>query len=726
MEPTDPVSPPPAERRRSGRIVVAATAAAALLIGVVVAMSGGDSSTDDEATTTTREAIKLGTSGPWERVSDIVVTPDNRVVVADRDNRRIGVLEGGGRVGVVAGTGGGGRSGDGGPATDALLGAISGLAVDPSGNLYVADEEEHVVRRIDPAGVITTVAGTGKPGFSGDGGPALQASLDGVGAVAADASGNLVVFDRRNRRIRRIDASGTITTLAQLREQDDRTPDLTRDRSAGEPLGPGKVDGLVAGTSGIYISDTLQHRVWKLGDGGKFEPFAGRPLIAPEGETVFLHPDGFWGDGGAAVSAGLSGPVGIAFGPGEALYVADNGNNRIRRIDPSGVISTIAGRGCPTNSSGDGAPAHQAGLSRPTRIAVDSGGTAFVLEEGLTFRRIRKIDAASGSIATIHGEPSPPLAPPSFTATEFRAGVLADGRAGRVLGLLGGWLTRYDGPGAVTVLAGFSSRDSGFSGDGGPAHLACFRDPFGLWTEGNGDVYVADKGNHRVRRIEAATGTITTVAGAGAPGFAGDAGPAVAAQLFEPAGIAFDNSGHLLIADTGNHRIRRVDPAGVITTVAGTGGEGMTGDRGPATQAEIGSPIALGFSPGGDLFFTDLDHHALRKIDASGTIDTVAGGPEASTPLVAPAALVFSDDGTVVVGERERIVAIRPDGARVVLVDEKNPALPDFFTLRGVTAGPGRTLLFSDGNGLVYELGPDGTRAFGRTEPPAGTPPSTG
>ena len=340
-------------------------------------------------------------------------------------------------------------------------------------------------------GTIATVAGTGDSGtgdygFSGDGGPATQANLAWPTGVALDGQGNLYITDLDNNRVRRVDAAGMIAT--------------------------------VAGT-GDY---------------------------------------GSRGDGGPAAQAALHWPEGVALDGQGNLYIADGGNHRVRRVDAAGTIATVAGTGA-EGFGGDGGPATQAELAGPAGVALDGQGNLYIAE--FYNHRVRRVDAA-GTIATVAG-----------TGAE------------------------------------------GFGGDGGPATQAELAWPYGVALDGEGNLYIADHGNHRVRRVDAA-GTIATVAGTGAEGFGGDGGPATATQteLAWPAGLALDGQGNLYIADHGNDRVRRVDAAGTIATVAGTGAEGFGGDGGPATQAELAGPVGVALDGQGNLYIADPGNHRVRRV----------------------------------------------------------------------------------------------------------------
>jgi sugar lactone lactonase YvrE len=336
----------------------------------------------------------------------------------------------------VAGTGEPGDSGDGRPAVAARLNMPFDVAFDREGNLYVSDTFNHRVRKIDGrSGVITTVAGCGVRGDSGDGGPAANARLNEPYGVVIDGKGHLYFADRLNRRVRRVDAgTGAITTVA--------------------------------------------------GDGSK----------------------AYSGDGGPAARAGLVEPNGVALDrDGGRLFVADVAGHRVRVVDlPTGRISTFAGTGR-ARHDGDGGPASDASIHGARAVDVGPDGTVFILErEG---NRLRAVDPRSGVITT-------------------RAGT------GR----------------------------KGYSGDGGPATSATFSGPKELAVDRDGNVLIVDTENHAIRRIDARSGLIATVAGDGHAGGRGQPGTASAARLDRPHGVAVGPDGAFTIGDTGNHRVRKAGP----------------------------------------------------------------------------------------------------------------------------------------------------------------------
>jgi RHS repeat-associated protein len=339
----------------------------------------------------------------------------------------------------MAGTGTRGYSGDGGPAAEAQLNCPYGVAVDAAGNIFIADSSNHCIRKVDASGIITTVAGTGTWGYSGDGGPAAEAQLYYPQGVAVDAAGSIFIADG-NHCIRKVDASGIITT--------------------------------VAGTG-----------TW-----------------------------GYSGDGGPAAEAQLGWPRGVAMDTAGSIFIADSGNDRIRKVDASGIITTVAGTGT-WGYSGDGDPATEAQLKSPRGVAMDTAGNIFIADS--SNQCIRKVDAS----------------------------------------------------GIITTVAGTGT--GSYRGDGGPATEAWLYYPHGVAVDAAGNIFIADKWNQRIRKVDA-SGIITTVAGTGTWGYRGDGGPATEAWLYYPHGVAVDAAGSIFIAD-GNHCIRKVGAPSVFAGVMAAG-----------------------------------------------------------------------------------------------------------------------------------------------------------
>lgn len=310
----------------------------------------------------------------------------------------------------------------------------------------------------------------------------------------------------------------------------------------------------------LFVTSRSLSQVFKVDNAGNLTVVAGTGTSA------------YSGDGGPATNANLNLPEGIAVDRSGNVYIADTYNNVVRRVDSAtGVITTAAGIRT-GGFSGDNGPATSAELYFPVGLAVDNSGNLFIADS--RNQRVRLVDAATGIISTVAGTGS-----------------------------------------------------AGYGGDGGPAISAMIDYPMGVAFDGSGNLVIADTGNQRIRRVDAATGIISTVAGNGSPGFGGDSGLATAAMLSGPIGITFDSSGNLYIADSNNMRVRRVAAAtGIISTVAGNGTYAYSGDGGPATSAEL-EPWCVAADGSGNLFIADYAGQRVRRVDAiSQTITTAAGG----------------------------------------------------------------------------------------------------
>ncbi len=584
-------------------------------------------------------------------------------------------LDTNGTLTVVAGIGVPGFSGDGGLATRAHLFGPAGVAVDPQGNVYVADQLNNRIRRINPAGHILTVAGDGEAGFAGDGGPALAARLNYPESLAWGPDGRLYVADTFNHRIRVIDQAGIISTVAGTGEAgysgDGGPAREARLRS------PRSLCLLPDGT--LLIADSANSRLRRVDAEGNLQTVAG------------LGEPGMTGDGGSALAARLFLPVSVV-ATAEAVWMVDSFDNRIRYIATAdGIIRTVPGTG------GGGAVA-----ARGLAAGVNAGPVTVL--EGPN-RRVSRVNA-SGLVSTLAGGGAWPPAVHGQLASRALLlnphGILpgpegevyiAETEAHRVL--------RLNPDQTLTVLAGTGV--AGFSGDGGPGTSAQLNSPTGLVLDAAGNLYISDSRNNRVRRLSP-TGIITTFAGGGVGEGSGDGGPATQARLFGPRGLAFDSAGHLYIVEQGINRIRRVALDGIITTVAGLGQAGFSGDGGPAVNARIWAPDGLTVDEDGHLFFADTFNHRVRRIAPDGIITTVAGtgvpgyegdgGPALQARLHYPRGVVVAPDGALYVGDslNHRIRRIRPDG-RIETVAGGPVANPDF----GGHSGDG-------GSPLVAEL----------------------
>ncbi len=325
---------------------------------------------------------------------------------------------------------------------------------------------------------------------------------------------------------------------------------------------------------------------------------------------------GFNGDNQAAPNAQLWSPDGIAFDPQGNLYVADSGNHRVRRIAPNGTITTIAGNGR-SGQEGDGGPATQAALHSPTFVALDAAGNLYIADT--ENHKIRKV-TPSGIISTVAG----------------------NGRAD-------------------------------FSGDGGKATDAMLQQPTGIAVDAAGNLFIADTNNSRIRKVNGSDGTISTIAGNGIPAFAGDGGDAVNASLNLPLGLAFDRNGNLFFTDLGNARIRRIGTDGKISTIAGTGIFGFSGDGGSALSARIRDAYQLTFGADGSLYFADGSNRRIRRIAPDGKISTVLGDSFGTTAEgVAPSAFALSFPVGVAVDAAGNVFAADEAAQRIVAAANMN------------------------------------------------------
>ncbi|MDE0292950.1 MAG: hypothetical protein OXI93_02045 [Bryobacterales bacterium] len=499
---------------------------------------------------------------------------------------------------------------DNGPATEARLDLPSRASVDGEGNLFIADLGNHRIRKVDSSGSITTVAGSEEYGYGGDGGRAIAAQLYRPSDVAVDGEGNLYIADRGNDRIRKVDSSGVITTIAGTgAEGFGGDGGQAVNAQLNSPVGVA-----LDGSGKLYIADRDNHRIRKVDSSGVITTIAG------------TGAEGFNGDGGQATAARLDNPFGVVLDGSGNLFIADAGNDRIRKVDSSGVITTIAGS-AKILFGGDGGRATAAQLYLPSKVAVDGAGNLYIADT--RNYRVRKVDAG-GTITTLAGTGAIGFSgdggPAAAAQLAFPRGVALDSDDNLFIAdSVHHRIRKVDSSGVITTIAGTGVE--GFSGDGGQAVNAQLHSPWGVAVDGAGNLYIADRNNHRIRKVDS-SGVITTIAGTGAESFGGDDGQAVNAQINSPVGVALDGAGNLYIADRSNHRIRKVDSSGVITTVVGSGERGFGGDGGPAATAQLAFPHGVAVDGAGNLYIADSSNHRIRKVDSSGVIRTIAGTGE--------------------------------------------------------------------------------------------------
>jgi hypothetical protein len=556
----------------------------------------------------------------------------------------------------------GGGNGDGDDAINATVDprgiALVGSASAPT--IYLADGLNHRVRRVDgTTGIITTIAGTGVSGFSGDGGQGQNAQLWLPTDVAVDNAGNVYIADLMNNRVRKVGTDGRISTFAGNGQQN-----YSGDNGLATQAGVNEPYGVTVGPDGnVYIADFGNNRIRKVSPPGCV------PSTCVITTVVGTGAAGASGDNGPPTSATLHSPSDVVFDPSGNMYIADYVNNRVRRVS-NGIITTVAGGGQygPNGSVGDGGPGTLAVLSGPVQIDTDSVGNVYIADNGA--QRIRLLLASTLTISTVAGTgvsgtsgdggpaTSAPIYPPSGIAATT-AGTFWLSQASSTP------VSLFNRVRKVTAFGSIQSVIGGGLDDGG-APLNALVDPHGGDAVDAGgvfpDFYFADTSGNLVRVVDGTTGILHNIAGTGARGYSGDGRAATSATLNAPLDVAVDSVNHLVyIADTGNNVIRKIDRSGNISTVAGTGGYGYNGDGLPATQTTLAAPRGIGLDPSGNLYIADHDNYRVRKL-SGGVITTVAGtgqlgytgdGSPATSFGVAPWDVAVARDGTVFISDYE-------------------------------------------------------------------------
>jgi len=577
--------------------------------------------------------------------------------VADRNNHRIRKIDSKGIISTVAGTGIPECCNDNGLAVEAHLHFPSDIDVDTEGNLYISDRSNNRIRKVNPDGIITTIAGLGKPGYGGDFGPADQALLKYPFGVSHDNKGNFYIADRGNNRVRKIDQRGIITTIAG-----DGT------HSFGGDYGPANqsslafpTDVIVDSLGMVYIADRNNNRVRKIDRLGVITTLMG------------LSQTEFNGDNEISAETTLHLPFALALNGEDRLLVVDRNHFRVREVRlQSNQVETIAGNGT-FLFRGDGGPGGGATLDAPSGIAVDSKGN--VLFADRLHQRIRRV-GSNGILETVIGngkQGNEGNGRPGIEATLHLPEVLVMDREDNIYLTQrtgNAWIIRKsNAEGIITHFAGNGRQ--GNTGDGGPAIEASFHTISDIAADGSGNIFIADSINRNIRKVDKngvistiaeanleglgtevhpngivvdkagsiffsdsgsskvykidTNGAITLIAGTGDFGDHGDGGLALEAGLRSPGGLAIGPEGFLYIAEQTTHRIRRVDSSGIITGYVGTGKFGYSGDEGPAIEANIKTPFRMDFDREGNLYFSDRDNNRIRKVDTSGVITTIAG-----------------------------------------------------------------------------------------------------
>ncbi len=626
---------------------------------------------------------------------------------------------------------------DGKLATTAPLRAPLGFVEDSAGNIYIADRDDNRVRKVGPDGIISTLAGTGWPGFLGDGGPADSANLRYPNRLALSPDESILyIADRGNYRIRAVDLeTNVITTVAGTgvwNASGDGGPALL---AGFEPF-----DIAVDKDGNIFVADFSNHRLRRIDALDKtIETIAG------------LGVSGLIGENTPAIAAAVNYPTGVAVAPDGVIYFSDSGNARVRSIDTHGLIHTFAGGG----QQGAGVPAVNAKLTRPEGVDVDSNGVVLIADFDHLYRvaddgilqqiadattmgfggdggspsagkfsafsnvstapngdillgdffnyRVRQI--RDNVLSTIAGVGIVNDVPATQTFLNTPSDIIPDGQGGlwfadsfqnEVRGIEAGQIKRIFG--------------DGYIGD----ELTRTYEPSGIARDANGSLYIADTGNHRVLRYEPG-GTASVVAGGNGPGYSGESGLATSALFDTPTAVAVGRPGLFFVSDTGNCRVRRITD-GAIRTVVGNGSCDYSGDGGPATDAGIG-PLDLALVGSGDgegtLYITDSDNNRIRKVDlATGIITTVVGsgtagysgdgGPAEYAQIAYPTGMDMDQEGNLYFADYFNAVLRKVDTNGIISTIAGVPGY--FFSLAEI--GPAQLMPF---NPVGVAVLPDGT-----------------
>lgn len=631
--------------------------------------------------------------------------------IADPYSSQIFEVSTTGTLTVVAGNGSIGYSGDAGAATAAALGRPESVALDASGNLYIADTANSVIRVVNMGsqsltvagvtiapGSIQTVAGNGTGGFSGDGGIATSAELNAPYGVFVDSQGNIFIADTENSVIREVVATtGIIQTVAG-------TPDTTGFTGDGASATAATMDlpqGVFVDAAGnIYIADTFNSVIRVVNPGTQPVTIAGISIPAGAIQTVAgtYYSAGlgaacqFTGDNGPATSAFLCLPDGVFADASGNIYIADTSNYGIREVVTAGTISTIAGTLGTAGYSGDGGPATSAQLNYPAGTFVDITGNIFIADT-LNYE-IREV--AAGNISALAGNATLAYSGNGVSAIDaalsipYGAFVDASGNlfvadtynsAIREVVAATGDIQTLAGNGQACALP------STACGDGGLATAAQLNYPEGVFVDSQGNAFIADTEDSVVREIVSSTGIIQTVVGTpGSAGFSGDGGTPTSAQLRSPGAVLLDAAGNIYIADTGNSAVRVVNtgaaavtiagitiPPATIATVAGNGTactdtSSGCGDGGTAASAQLNFPSGISLDASANIYIADSFSNAIREVNAAtGLIQTVAGtlgqrgysgdnGPATSASLDTPSGLFVDSFSNIFIADSDNSV----------------------------------------------------------------------
>lgn len=543
-----------------------------------------------------------GLSARFSYPHSVVVDSTGNTFVADRGNHVIRRIDTAGNVTTFAGLAGSIGSADG-TGSAARFYHPAGLAIDANDNIYIADSWNHTIRKITPGAVVTTLAGlAGKFGTTNGNGSAARFSYPQ--GLAVDQSGFVYVADTSNHAIRRIaGANATVTTFAGL-------PGLSgfddgSSTSSPSPKFNFPFDLAVDRNGDLYVTDSGNNTIRKVTREQVVTTIAGDPFNAGSVD-------------GTGSTARFDNPWSVEVSPSGEIWVADTDNDQIRKVTPQGVVTTIAG--VPNGIGVRNGPASQARFTSPTGLAFDRAGNLYIADrQNMVIRRM----STTLDVTTVAGMATQPGSADGFArdARFFLPQQIAFDHSGNVfIADAANTIRKIDVDGNVTTFAGSPNARGSADGQGTAAR---FSFPSGIAIDANNVIWVADTLNNTIRKITP-DGAVTTAAGvADVTGKADGLGSQ--AKFNEPAALAFDNLGNLFIADSSNHLIRMMDPGGVVTTYAGSGSAGSS--NGSALSASFRFPLSVAVDASRNVFVADWGNSSIRKITPSGTVSTLAGNP---------------------------------------------------------------------------------------------------
>ncbi len=632
-----------------------------------------------------------GSAARFNESEGVAVDGAGNVYVADSNNDTIRKITPAGEVVTLAGSAGQVGSADG-TGSDARFNYPTGVAVDTAGHVYVADQANHTIRQITPAGAVTTFAGSaGEPGSTDGTGSAAR--FNGPSGVAVDSGGTLYVGDQGNHTIRKITPTGEVTTLAGSAGQPG-----SADGDAGNARFNGPFGVAVDSGGYVYVADLQNQTIRKITPAGTVTTLAGSAGQIGSAD-------------GSGNTARFNSPFGVAVDSAANVYVTDALNDTIRKITASAVVTTFAGSaGQPGSADGTGSAAR---FNGPAGVAADSGTTNVYIADFFNFT-IRKISPARAvtTLAGSAGGPGSADGTGSAAQFNFPRGVAVDGATNvYVADQHNHTIRKITAAGAVTTVAGSPGQSGSANGTGTAAR---FNNPTGIAVDSAGNIFVADTFNYTIRKITPTRAVSTFAGSAGQSGSTDGVGSA--ARFYYPAGLALDTAGNLYVADENNFTIRKITPAGAVTTLAGSAGQrGYTDGSGNA--ARFNDTIGVAVDSATNVYVADYGGSTIRKIAPTRLVTTLAGSPlnagsmdgtGTAARFNGPAGVAADSLGNVYVGDNgnSTIRKITPAGAVTTLAG--TPGQTGYTDGRGSAArfnGPAELAVDSAGSLYVADSG---------------------